>query len=115
MMGPVGVGAAVDMLVLVDAVLVDAVLVDIVLVEIEVATVDFINVEDDIVKVEILVLGMLLLAVVELTGTDTYAFRRFPPPQYSSEAPLQIVEQPFCVVSLPPGAMTDPVLKTLPQ
>ena len=94
--------------------LVDGVLVDGVLVEAEVIIVELIKIEDVVVEVEMLVFAMVLL-VDEGTGTETYAFRRFPPPQYSSTAPLQVMEQPFCVVSLPPGAMTDPLLKTLPQ
>ncbi|MCJ1235989.1 hypothetical protein MMC14_003966 [Varicellaria rhodocarpa] len=53
---------------------------------------------------------------IEVTiGLVLYIFKRLPPPQYSKGLPLQVIEQPFWEVSLPPGANTEPVLITFPQ
>ena len=53
---------------------------------------------------------------VEVTiGAFLYKFKRLAPPQYSKELAAQVIEQPFWVVSLPPGATTAPVLIVFPQ
>jgi len=44
-----------------------------------------------------------------------YVVNRLAPPQYSVELPLQVIEHPFCVGSLPPAAKAEPVPKLFPQ
>lgn len=55
-----------------------------------------------------------LVNVVELLLNE-YVFKRLGPPQYSLTLPLQVIEQPFWVGSVPPVARTEPVLNVFPQ
>lgn len=63
-------------------------------------------------NVPLVVVLLLLVAKLELL---LYVESLLGPPQYSSLSPLQSMEQPDALGSLPPGARTDPAAKLFPQ